>query len=178
LRKAGCRILLCRDVNVTHLKKWTIGKLLKIDIFQRAIPWSRLISREGQILDELNLTFKHRIAAIAAITVVAAGIMAFWSPGSAIVVALIALITFIALNFELFRVFAKNNGLIFTAKAAGLHLLYYLYSTATFVVVNIWEKLVGVSTRLSGRMRRSNRPDPEGRGTTPGTMEAERHLEP
>jgi GT2 family glycosyltransferase len=164
LRKAGYRILLCRDIKVTHLKKWTIGKLIKIDIFHRAIPWSRLISKEGQILDELNLTVRHRIAAIAALVLVAAGIMAFWSPVSAIAVAVLALITFVALNYDLFRVFAQSNGLAFAAKAAGLHLLYYLYSTGTFVAVNIWEKLTSLSSLLTGRIRRVVRSQIEGPG--------------
>lgn len=136
LRKGGYRILLCPDVQATHLKKWTFRRLIHSDIFHRAIPWSRLLSREGRLLNDLNLTIRHRIAAIAAVTLVAAGIIALWSPVAAIAIAVLALIVFVALNIELFSLFAQSNGIVFAATAAGLHLLYYLYSTGTYIAVN------------------------------------------
>ena len=163
LRKSGYRILLCPDIEVTHLKKWTLGKLIHTDIFQRAIPWTNLIGREGRILDELNLTVRHRVAAIAAMTVFASGMIALWLPFPAGTVAVLALLVFVALNLDLFRLFAQSNGLWFATKAAGLHLLYYLYSSGTFAVVNACTVLRNLPSPFTGRIPRFLR----GRSTPP-----------
>src|SRR6266849_6064933 len=38
----GVRIFLDRDLQVKHLKKWTLRSLVKTDVFLRAIPWTLL----------------------------------------------------------------------------------------------------------------------------------------
>jgi GT2 family glycosyltransferase len=42
LHAAGYRIVLDRRITATHLKRWTLGSLLKTDIVNRGVPWVRL----------------------------------------------------------------------------------------------------------------------------------------
>ena len=80
LRRAGQRVWLCPDVQVTHLKRWTFSTLLQADIFDRAIPWTRLILRETQLPSELNLNVRSRLSAVAAWSGLAFLPLALWWP--------------------------------------------------------------------------------------------------
>jgi glycosyltransferase involved in cell wall biosynthesis len=62
LTGAGHRLLLDRDVQVKHLKKWTFWNILKTDIFDRAIPWTELILRERRMPNDLNVQLSQRIS--------------------------------------------------------------------------------------------------------------------
>ena len=59
LKEAGQRILLDPAIQVTHLKYWTLASLFKSDIFDRAVPWSRLILRQGRLPVTLNIEFSR-----------------------------------------------------------------------------------------------------------------------
>ena len=41
LNRKGHRIVLDKQLQVTHLKRWTLTSLLRSDIFGRAVPWSK-----------------------------------------------------------------------------------------------------------------------------------------
>jgi hypothetical protein len=47
---------------VTHLKRWKFTGWLKADIFDRAIPWSWLILKEGTLHNDLNLDWQNRLS--------------------------------------------------------------------------------------------------------------------
>jgi glycosyltransferase involved in cell wall biosynthesis len=72
LTEAGYRIVLLKNVQVTHLKAWSLFGLLKTDIFYRAVPWTVLIVRHGRVLNDLNLSISQRIS-----TVLLLGIMLY-----------------------------------------------------------------------------------------------------
>jgi GT2 family glycosyltransferase len=67
LCRHGYHIALCKDIQVAHLKKWTMWSVIKTDIVHRAIPWSQLIVREGSIPNDLNLRMSQRLSSVAAI---------------------------------------------------------------------------------------------------------------
>ena len=62
LTRAGCRIELDRDIQVTHLKRWTFWGLVKTDIFDRGIPWTELILRDRFMPNDLNLHLSQRVS--------------------------------------------------------------------------------------------------------------------
>ncbi len=43
LTRAGHKIRLVPELEGTHLKKWTLGGMLRTDLWDRAVPWSRLL---------------------------------------------------------------------------------------------------------------------------------------
>lgn len=66
LRRTGHRIVLNKQVQVTHAKRWTLMGMIASDIRDRAIPWTHLILREKSLPDDLNLTWVQRISAAVA----------------------------------------------------------------------------------------------------------------
>jgi glycosyltransferase involved in cell wall biosynthesis len=64
MKSSGSRIWVNKTIKVKHLKRWTFKGLLKTDIFDRGIPWTRLILSERNIPDDLNLNRGQRISAL------------------------------------------------------------------------------------------------------------------
>lgn len=62
LIRAGRRIMLDRDIQVTHLKRWTFWNLVKTDILDRGIPWTELILRDRFMPNDLNLHLSQRVS--------------------------------------------------------------------------------------------------------------------
>jgi len=139
LRAGGHRIWSCPDVQATHLKRWTLTNLILTDIFRRALPWSRLIVRTGQLPDDLNVGRKARLGAAAAWTAVASLLAGCWDAREWFVVPL-ALALLGALDADLLQFFRRRGGIRFAGGAAALHLLYYLYSSATFALVALCDR--------------------------------------
>ncbi|MHB1295904.1 MAG: glycosyltransferase [Anaerolineae bacterium] len=134
LRQAGHRIHLCPEIQVTHLKRWTLLSLLRTDIRDRAIPWTRLIMRQGRIPSDLNLDLSARVSAgllWLALMAVVLGFRwpAFWALG-AVAVGVAA-----HLHRDLYPVFARSGGRWFAAGALALHGLSLLYSSAAFGII-------------------------------------------
>jgi GT2 family glycosyltransferase len=140
LRQAGYCVWLCPDVQVTHLKRWTLSSLLRSDICERAVPWTRLILRQRHLPADLNLDAKSRLSALAAWAALICLAIGLWSPrlwvGALLAVALLG-----GLNAGLYRFFARQGGIGFALGAAGLHGLYLLYSSLTFGLVAGWTRL-------------------------------------
>jgi len=136
LKTAGYRIRLCADVQVTHLKRWDLGSLLRTDIFDRAIPWTRLIHSSSQLPADLNLDWKSRTSALGVLGLLMFFLAGFWFPTAWIGV-LVLTVSIIAINFPLYRFFARRGGLGFAGGAILLHYFYFFYSSLAFVVVSI-----------------------------------------
>jgi GT2 family glycosyltransferase len=159
LRQAGHRIRLCPEIQATHLKRWTLRSLWRTDIVARAIPWTRLILRQGRLSSDLNLDWRSRLSALAvwalltcmllvlALTLVGPARMAVWP---ALGVLLSAAGT-VVLNADLYVFFLRRGGVRFAFLAAALHASYLLYSSLVFASLL-------VSHRLRGRLGRPREP--------------------
>jgi glycosyltransferase involved in cell wall biosynthesis len=66
LASKGHKIWLNKDLQVKHLKRWTLKGLIKTDVFDRAIPWTNVILRNRDLPNDLNLSVDQRISAILA----------------------------------------------------------------------------------------------------------------
>jgi GT2 family glycosyltransferase len=64
LSRSGCRIFLDPEIQVTHLKQWTLSNLIKTDILYRGIPWTELILRDRNMPNDLNLEMGQRISVV------------------------------------------------------------------------------------------------------------------
>jgi hypothetical protein len=61
LYRAGYSIKLNRNIQVQHLKSLSVAQLVRSDICDRAIPWTRLLMENGgNIPQTLNLALRHR----------------------------------------------------------------------------------------------------------------------
>lgn len=72
LTRAGRRIVINPLIQAKHLKRWTLPGIVRSDLLDRAIPWTRVIHRNPHVSDDLNLSIGQRVAAM--LTALGAGI--------------------------------------------------------------------------------------------------------
>jgi glycosyltransferase involved in cell wall biosynthesis len=140
LVQSGHRIFLDKRIQAKHLKRWTFRSVLRADIVNRAVPWSRLILQTRQLPRDLNLTYFSRVSSLAVVLLSMSCITMLLAFGGLLRIpllpffAVIALlvILLVALNLNTYKFFIKKRGWWFAARAVVLHWLYYLYSGATF----------------------------------------------
>ncbi len=157
LRDAGHRVWLCPDVQVTHLKRWTFAGMLRSDVFDRAIPWTRLILRDAHLPRDLNLDARSRLSALTMWIALVCLVLGSWSPWAWMGV-LLALVALGMLNAGLYRFFARKGGLVFAAGAVGLHALYLIYSSLIFGSALGWHALQRIGEELAPKLRGLARP--------------------
>jgi GT2 family glycosyltransferase len=134
VRAAGQRIVFRPDLQVTHLKRWTLRSLVASDVWRRALPWTWLLVREGRVDSTLNVNQRSRIAAglswMVVATVLTGVIVAPWT----LILSAAALVGLAALDWRLLRFFGQHGGPGFVVGAFAWHWVYYLYSSATLVM--------------------------------------------
>ncbi len=150
LHQHGFHVILDKHLQVKHRKHWTFRSMVASDIFDRAIPWSRLILARGPMPRDLNLTYSARFSGACALTIGMAGASLFpagllGAHRFLIVLAAIsvaALAGLIKLNSSLYLFFARKNDVGFAAKAVVLHWLYFVYSSAVWCGCWTWYRLI------------------------------------
>lgn len=132
LRRAGYRILLLKDLQVKHLKRWNAASLLKADFFYRALPWTHLILDGGGMIDDLNLKASSRLSVLCVGGLALALAMIPWMPG-AFLPAFLFMTILVWLNRDLYRFLVKKRGIRFLLKTIPWHLFYFFYSGLALV---------------------------------------------
>jgi len=141
MHRRGYKIVLDKQLQVTHLKEWRLISLLRTDIFSCAIPWTKLILESQETVNDLNLHPSQRISAgLVGIAVMLAP-LAFVEPLMSLGL-LLPLGLVLTLNRRLFGFFLRHKGFQFAASAFPIHLLYYFYSGAIFVLLWTWHLLL------------------------------------
>ena len=133
LRKAGYRIRLCKSLQVKHLKRWDVVSMLRADFFQRALPWTEIILRERNCINDLNTNMAGRASVILMFLLLCSLASSFWQPLGVAVAGVIALIL-LTLNAPLYRFFLRKRGLRFTLQAIPWHWIYFFYSGVAFAL--------------------------------------------
>lgn len=131
LRAAGHRIMLDKNIQAKHLKKWKPVSLIRTEIFCRAAPWSKLILTSQGMINDMNLKTSDRLsAALVGLSLLLVPFV-FWRP-ALLVVILAFLFGILFLNRRIFGFYAEKKGLLFAALTYPWQFFYYLYSGATF----------------------------------------------
>ncbi len=128
IRALGHRIVLRPDIQATHLKRWTLAGLLRTDLLDRGVPWTRLLVQQGTATRVATLNLrriekaKTALVGFAIAFVVLAWLMGDtrWLIGSGALV-----LAVMAGSADLYACFARVRGLRFALAVIPLHLLYY-----------------------------------------------------
>jgi glycosyltransferase involved in cell wall biosynthesis len=145
LRAASYPIRLNKAVQVKHLKQWSLASMIKSDVIDRAIPWTRLILRERHLPDDLNTRLSQRVSAALVCGVSLLGLGALggaWPLDAWALLALATIVTVVLLNRRLYQFFWRARGPLFTLAIIPLHLLYYIYSVVAFAIgaaLTLWD---------------------------------------
>ena len=137
----GKKIKLLKELEATHLKKWSFSSLIKTDIVNRAIPWTKLASRKG-LPKDLNFKLSDRISGIVCFVLL---------PFSALIGKFIFIIPLclllLIINRKLYSFFLKKRGIIFALFSILFHWLYLFYSSAVYTFVSAFFVLTGIIGR-------------------------------
>lgn len=136
LRDAGGRILLDPTIQGTHLKRWTLGIMLRTDIRDRGIPWMRLLLQRGNRRTAALNTGRAEQAKVV-LAAISAGLLLVaipfrdWRPAIA---ALALTLLLVASNAGTYRWFAGQRGWWFAFRVIPLNLLYYFGNVVAAVI--------------------------------------------
>jgi glycosyltransferase involved in cell wall biosynthesis len=126
LRRLGHHIRFRADIQVWHLKGYTLRELLVSDVFDRAVPWTALLLRERVWHHNLNTSRSNVLSVILSWMIPAAFAAEPWPLGVLLASAAITIIA--ASNAGLLRVALRHFGRAFTAKAVlFLPLMYFCH---------------------------------------------------
>lgn len=131
LVRSGVRIALDPAIQVNHLKRWTLRKMVMTDVWWRGMAWTRLILATGRMPNDLNLRYSSRISvALTGLSCILAAVALFsWYAALLVPIVLVAIL---ALNAPFYRFLAGRRGVPFAAASIPLHLLYFFCCGAGF----------------------------------------------
>ncbi len=146
LASAGAAIELDPLLLGKHLKRWTLMEMVRTDVVRRGVPWVGLALRGRRVPTELNLSWRHRLAAVSWLGALAAG--AARRPATAL--GLLAAAA--ALNRSFYALLLRRLGVRGAAAGFALHGVHYAAAAASVPIGLV------VHVRLGGdRARREHR---------------------
>lgn len=149
LRGAGHRIRLLRNMQCTHLKRWTLGDMVKTDVLRRGVPWVVLLRRFPGVPPDLNLNRGARVATVLAVLFVLTALLLLpghpaslplW-PGALLPLLCLAGIAWIQRDF--LRLLTRLHGPLYALAAVPLQLLFFI-SCGVSVPLGFIAHLLGV----------------------------------
>ncbi|MBD2036606.1 glycosyltransferase family 2 protein [Leptolyngbya sp. FACHB-321] len=132
IQQAGGKIQLAKQVQVKHHKAWRLGSLIKVDIFDRGIPWTQLLLEyPNGFVNDLNLKGSNRMSVVAVYSLLVLLPLTVYVPHMGWLMGLLAAIL-LWLNRDVYQFFQQKRGLVFASRAVFMHWLYYFYSGIAF----------------------------------------------
>ena len=128
IRALGHRIVLRPDIQATHLKRWTLPGVLRTDLLDRGVPWTRLLVQRGTATREATLNLKRieKVKTVLVWAAIASAALAWSTRDTRWLLATGALLlAVIGGSSDLYACFARLRGFRFALAAMPLHLLYY-----------------------------------------------------
>jgi glycosyltransferase involved in cell wall biosynthesis len=126
MNRSGYRVLLDKQLQTTHCKRYTFASLTRSDFFGRAIPWTLLMLEQRTFQNDLN-TRTNNLLSIPVSAVILAAPLSLHFPWIGVAVfAMVGLL--IALNYRFLRFLFDRKGLRFTLAAIAMTWYAYLYS--------------------------------------------------
>jgi GT2 family glycosyltransferase len=133
LVRSGISIALDRTLQVTHLKGWRFWPLLRTDLLDRAIPWTRLALERDGFRDDLNLRRRERVVAAGAVVFLAALVASLFSAEILPLAVALGLLQ-VAANRKFLGFLRTRGGWRLALAGFALHELYYAIAVAGFTI--------------------------------------------
>jgi GT2 family glycosyltransferase len=128
LVQRGRRILLDPTLQGKHLKRWTVGSMIRTDLFNRGVPWVELLLERRSGSTALNLGWRHRTSVLVSLGL-AAGVVTRRPALAATSLGAILL-----LNRSFYVLLVRRGGPRLLAAGVGLHVVHHLLSAAAVPV--------------------------------------------
>jgi GT2 family glycosyltransferase len=146
IRRLGHRIVAHPEIRATHLRRWTLGRMIATEILDRTVPWMRFLNRhvDSPRCESRNLRSIKRVNTL--VTWLSAGIaMAawYWRIPALAVAGAICFTAVIVNNADQLRFFYRERGLAFAAATIPLDILTYLTLGVGAALGWITQQIVG-----------------------------------
>lgn len=129
IRALGEHISVQPDIRATHLRKWTLRRMIVTEIFDRAIPWMRLVKRQltrDRCGGHRTRTGKNVNIAVTWLGALCAVLAASEHSVTVSLLAAACVLVLLVNNAAQFAFFAHERGVGFAALSLPLDVLYYL----------------------------------------------------
>jgi len=135
LTKTGAQIRLVPEIRVVHAKKYQLWSLIRSDVLDRAIPWTKLMARENIFKFDLNLKLSNIISGILLAVFLPLALISVWLLPElfAYFLGVVAAFYFI-LNFRIWWYVCRIKGFFFSLLFLLMYLITYLYSVFGFAI--------------------------------------------
>lgn len=124
LREAGYEVLLLKHMQAEHLKVYYLSRVIKSDLFARAIPWTRLLRSGRSRMGTLNTNRSGVLSVALTAGIWASAALALWNPlvgwGAAA-----AMVVFLGVNWRFLRFLRSQRGFLFVSASVLLLLLHF-----------------------------------------------------
>lgn len=133
VRDRGGRIFLDPAITGKHLKRWTLGQMLRVDFMHRGVPWMQLLLERARLLGGGGLSVgneeKTSVALVGLLLLSLAVSVLAWRP-VLMVVPLICFVSLIAVNRRLIAWYTRVRGAGFAARVVPMLILYHATNVA------------------------------------------------
>jgi len=129
IRALGGRIVPNPQIRATHLRKWTLRRMIATEIFDRAVPWMRLVKRQlwqsggstagRRVGKNVNIVLSWLSLSCALIGILRHSLPAYLA-------AIACAVIMLANNSSLLAFFTRERGIGFALSSVPLDLLYYI----------------------------------------------------
>ena len=129
----GGRILLRPKIQGTHLKRWTLWRMLTTDFKDRAVPWMALLLARGNAGRDGTLNVRHTekiLTALVGVSLVGMVLAAALVDPRWLLLSLASIVCVVLGNLPLLRWFAERRGVWFALAVIPLRLAFYVVSGA------------------------------------------------
>ncbi len=136
------------ELQVKHLKHWSLLNWIYTDFRHRGVPWVQLMRSGRAWNSQLNFSWLERVSSLLALTVAASAAGAFFSLRSGIVM-MAALLLFMVLNRSFLSLVIRTKGLAAGLTAVLFQLTYCWICIAAFLAGLCWPSAVARSESSS-----------------------------
>ena len=134
LVKTHHKIMLKKEIQVKHLKRWTFLGLIKTDILDRGIPWTHLILRNKNMLNDLNVGMSQRLSVFLVYLLLLTSVVFASFFKQLLFLPVLIFLSIFVINIDLYKFFIKKRDFSFAVLAVPFHFLYYFYSGLSFLL--------------------------------------------
>jgi glycosyltransferase involved in cell wall biosynthesis len=148
IRGLGERIVLQPDIRAAHLRKWTLRRMIATEIFDRAVPWMRLVRRQltRDRRAQTNRTAK-RVNVVASWLAILCAVLAWTQQSASLALAAAACVSIVLVNNASELAFIRRErGLAFASASFPLDMFYYLIAGVGILFGWIARQAVGDPT--------------------------------
>ena len=135
MHAAGHRVLLDKQLQMTHCKRYTLASLVRSDFYGRAIPWTTLMLEKRVYNNDMNTRITNVLSVpISALLLASPLAVRFHWIG---IMSLLLIVLLIVLNWRFLAFLFNRRGTRFALGALAMTWLTYLYSGLGVLVAGV-----------------------------------------